>query len=426
MKPPSRPPSAYMLFSREQRELKTSASTGVMSIRDRWNALSEQQQAVYMSNARQLQVQYSRDKKTYDELVSGTKKQPTPKPPKREPYSLYNRVVRLKPTAMSENPEFTYWYVLTFIPDLKWCHLAPMVQDGVFGSKYKSFRGKPRWRLVDENSGKELDISSSFCIPIKSHSMRKCEDADKEEWAIVDDGTIPVTPNPKRRRDSGVTAVKPSSVRKHQRTGLLAESPTLLATYPNSGKITTVHILGKSLFQPAREAPPIPLSAKKSVAIRTSQEPVKRGRGRPKGSKNKPKDIGRRASEPPPRRGKSWKDLSVVAKTSPRRRKEDPRVPARRRSCAAETTDWIARRGSRTRRPPGAPETPSTFQVSSPRPSREKRGVEATPSRSRRTIPKQTDPDCGTVDPPRKRGRPRSVPATLTSPCTRSAKRRKL
>jgi hypothetical protein len=78
-------------------------------------------------------------------------------------------------------------FVLTYIPDLMWCHLAPMLKDGVFGADRKRSQGRPKWRLVDEKLGKELDISSSYCIPLRSKALRKTADADKEEWDILDD-----------------------------------------------------------------------------------------------------------------------------------------------------------------------------------------------------------------------------------------------
>jgi hypothetical protein len=54
-----------------------------------------------------------------------------------------------------------------------------MVQDGVFG--------RPKWRLVDETLGHELDISSMFCIPVKARTMKRTADADKEEWDVLDE-----------------------------------------------------------------------------------------------------------------------------------------------------------------------------------------------------------------------------------------------
>jgi hypothetical protein len=83
-------------------------------------------------------------------------------------------------------PSFFDRFVLTYIPDLKWCHLAPMVKDGVFGPERKRSNGRIRWRLVDEKLGKELDISSGYCIPVRSKALKKTADADKEEWDILD------------------------------------------------------------------------------------------------------------------------------------------------------------------------------------------------------------------------------------------------
>lgn len=77
--------------------------------------------------------------------------------------------------------------MLTYIPDLMWCHLAPMIQDGVIGAERQRSEGRPKYRLVDEGLGKELDISSSFCIPVRSKALKKTADADKEEWDILDD-----------------------------------------------------------------------------------------------------------------------------------------------------------------------------------------------------------------------------------------------
>jgi hypothetical protein len=176
-------------------------------------------------------------------------------------------------------------YVLTYIPDLKWCHLAPMVQDGTFGEDRSRALGKPRWRLVDESLCKEVDISSSFCIPIRSRPMRKTLDADKEEWDIVDDGTDPtkVTASGSRSGDRGdrlfasvgrgMTAVKPSVERARKKSiAPILQSPSLLATIPGSGVLSTVKIVGRYLFDaPDSETP--------------------RKRGRPKGSKNRPKSL---------------------------------------------------------------------------------------------------------------------------------------
>lgn len=77
--------------------------------------------------------------------------------------------------------------VLTYIPGLRWCHLAPLIQVGIFGADRPKAEGRPKWKLVDESLGHEVDISASFCVPVKSRSLRRTQDADKEEWDIDDD-----------------------------------------------------------------------------------------------------------------------------------------------------------------------------------------------------------------------------------------------
>lgn len=99
--------------------------------------------------------------------------------------SLFSKVIKLRGDAL-EGKDYKYWFVLTYIPDLRWCHLAPMVQEGHFGPERKRSHGRPRYRLVDENLGKELDISSMYCIPLKSKALKRTVDADKEEWDIID------------------------------------------------------------------------------------------------------------------------------------------------------------------------------------------------------------------------------------------------
>ena len=72
-----------------------------------------------------------------------------------------------------------------------------MIQDGIFGPDRKKSGGCPKWRLVDENLGHEIDISSIFCIPVKSKALKKTADADKEEWDILDELCSSKTPESK-------------------------------------------------------------------------------------------------------------------------------------------------------------------------------------------------------------------------------------
>jgi HMG (high mobility group) box/LysM domain len=328
--PPKRPISAYMLFATEQRELARGdgdfmkSGEGARIIRDLWNELPASVKTGYETEAKAAYERYQEEMAKYEARIAAfyaskaelDELESLPKLPMSagDPAikaSLYNKVVRLKPGATTEGSEYRYWYVvvsqrrvwrlllevdsvahlaaficcryvLTFIPDLKWCHLAPMVQDGTFGPDKPKAQGKPKWKLVDESLGKEVDISSSYCIPIKSRSMRKTLDADKEEWDVIDDGTDPtkmpsITPRAVERRDGfypsatrGITAVKPSVERARKKPFSFADSPSLLATMPGSGMITTVRLVGTNIFE--------------DPSMTTGQK-----RGRPKGSKNKPK-----------------------------------------------------------------------------------------------------------------------------------------
>eukprot|EP00966_Prymnesium_polylepis_P126764 2931555-Prymnesium_polylepis.1 len=102
-----------------------------------------------------------------------------PPPPRPE---LYNRVVRID--GEDAHP---YWYVLTFLPDLQWCHVAPLTQRGVFVEPSPS-AGRPRWMLVSEEEGGEIDVGAGRCHIMRALEMKKTqENADEEEWDILDD-----------------------------------------------------------------------------------------------------------------------------------------------------------------------------------------------------------------------------------------------
>ena len=81
-----------------------------------------------------------------------------------------------------------YYFVLTYIPDLEWVHLAPLFEDGVFGKNEKDAKlhGRPRWKLIPEGRGAELHISSRRCVLTKAKAVRRRQNADNEEWDIVD------------------------------------------------------------------------------------------------------------------------------------------------------------------------------------------------------------------------------------------------
>ena len=79
--------------------------------------------------------------------------------------NLFNKVVKLNKEGQREaGTEFQYYFVLTYIPDLFWCHLAPLRKAGVFGPNRKKVEGRTKWMLVDEGEGKELDITGAVML----------------------------------------------------------------------------------------------------------------------------------------------------------------------------------------------------------------------------------------------------------------------
>ena len=77
--------------------------------------------------------------------------------------------------------------MLTYLPDLQWCHLAPLRKKGVFGekTKVKGSEGRPKYMLVGEEEGKEVDCGAAECEIVKSRACRKVPDADLEEWDVL-------------------------------------------------------------------------------------------------------------------------------------------------------------------------------------------------------------------------------------------------
>ena len=96
--------------------------------------------------------------------------------------SLFNKVVRRN---IPDGGGYEYWYVLTYLPDLQWLHLAPLIKKGVFEEHRKNSAGRTKWMLVAEEEGKEVDTGAAECEIIKSRAVRHVSDADDEEWDIL-------------------------------------------------------------------------------------------------------------------------------------------------------------------------------------------------------------------------------------------------
>jgi len=106
------------------------------------------------------------------------------KPPK-----LFSSVVTLCGDQCSRDSikykKFKYWFVLTYIPDLQWSRVVPMVQDGVFESG--RYAGRPVYKLLPESPETgcfEIDVSAFRCKKVSSRAVLNVPDADDERWDI--------------------------------------------------------------------------------------------------------------------------------------------------------------------------------------------------------------------------------------------------
>ena len=163
-----------------------------------------------------------------------------------------------------------------------------MVQVGVFGSDKPRAAGRPKYMLVDETLGKEVDIAASFCIPIKARFMKRTLDADKEEWDVIDDGSILTDRVSSKRRSSiGVDSFSTETSASKKS----ASSQVLSAILPGSSAIVSVRLVGID---------------------DESQSSPRRKRGRPLGSKNRSTPPPRRATETTPTTLSSASSLSTL------------------------------------------------------------------------------------------------------------------
>jgi hypothetical protein len=91
--------------------------------------------------------------------------------------------------AAAEQPPHELYFVLTYIPDLQWCRLAPMERQGVFESG--KYAGREKWKLVPEERAQEVDGSAARCDIVKDAlAVKKVTDADREEWVVLNDAFL--------------------------------------------------------------------------------------------------------------------------------------------------------------------------------------------------------------------------------------------
>ena len=92
------------------------------------------------------------------------------------PPKLFNRVVRIEGET-----DYEYFYVLTYLPDLQWCHVGPLEKRGVFAAG--STRGRPgrdRWQLVPEEMGGERDCGASRCHIMEATEVKQTKESADE------------------------------------------------------------------------------------------------------------------------------------------------------------------------------------------------------------------------------------------------------
>jgi len=210
--PPKKPLTAFFLFMKDEKKKIQADSFNEMTDFSRnaaakWKTLPAAVKAKY-------DAEYEEEKSKYQSALSLFQSKQTPSdrkacsqnaamdndnirastPLKRKegpsPVNLFNKIVKLKKEGLHFiNPEFEYYYVLTYIPDLFWCHLAPLQTVGFFGPNKSTAEGRPIWMLVSEEEGKEIDISAQYCDVVKARAMKGGTDADKEQWDIYSAAT---------------------------------------------------------------------------------------------------------------------------------------------------------------------------------------------------------------------------------------------
>lgn len=203
---PKRPVTSYAHFtaisrSNMARELEGLSMVEINKIlSDKWRSFTEKEKLPF-------QLMYEESKAVYEDAMMKYERDmrrlkngkynnnDTSSEPVETDTSLLEKVVKLKSTeGILGASKFEYYYVLTFIPDLHWVHLIPMRKVGVFGPEYPDSCGRPKWMIVGEEEGKEIDSTASLCKPVTALTMKNSADADKEQWDIYDNGEVPPPP----------------------------------------------------------------------------------------------------------------------------------------------------------------------------------------------------------------------------------------
>ena len=178
---PKRPVTSYAHFtavsrSNMARELEGLSMVEINKIlSDKWRSFTEKDKLPYQLMYEESKAVYEDAMKKYESDLMKFKtmtSNDTPNLTAKIDTSLLEKVVKLKSTeGILGASKFEYYYVLTFIPDLHWVHLIPMRKVGVFGPEYPDSCGRPKWMIVGEEEGKEIDSTASLCKPVTALTM---------------------------------------------------------------------------------------------------------------------------------------------------------------------------------------------------------------------------------------------------------------
>lgn len=295
-KKPRRPLNAYMHFCAEQRELLKDEIVGLKgpevmkTLSKLWKDLPESDKEPYQEEYEEELAQYTKAMVKYEKELAvfqethpdvDTQDDDNASSNDGKAQTLFNKVVKLNADGVAQTgSEYEYYFVLTFIPDLCWAHLAPLECVGVWGPEKPKAEGRPIWMLVDESEGKEVDISGSCCVPVRSRAMKRTADADCEQWDILDaDDATPVSARKIRPRDrrSVSDAAKKSSKGSAKKDGTVKKKRGRPRKHPlpepGSEKTSSAKKRGR---------PPKQQHSAATKPLSGSIEPKKKNRGTPK------------------------------------------------------------------------------------------------------------------------------------------------
>lgn len=184
---PKKPTSAFFYYSNQFRTAVKSELGDTSSAADvarelgrRWKEMSPEAKVGFEEQGKQDRERYEAEMKEYKVAMDKyNAAHPELNKKTKKIVPLFNKVVTIEGHSQDK-----LFYVLTYLPDLQWCHCVPLEQRGVFDQSKGDYAGKPKLMLMPEGEGHEVDCSAAVCTPIKVKLLKKSDDADKEEWAL--------------------------------------------------------------------------------------------------------------------------------------------------------------------------------------------------------------------------------------------------